>query len=48
MEIFGMHSTGGRGRPFYYLLVPNQAVHDVESLGFGRLNHITNMVYETL
>jgi hypothetical protein len=48
MELFGMHSTGGRDTPFYYLVVPNRPVQDVESLGFGRLNHITNLVYETL
>jgi len=44
VELFGMHSSGGRGIPFYWLAVPSRELQDVAVLGFtrGRLNHITN------
>ncbi len=50
VELFGMHSTGGRGIPFYWLVVPSKEIENVGVLGFnrGRLNHVTNLVYEVL
>jgi hypothetical protein len=48
IELFGMHSTGGRGIPFYWLAVPSKEIQNVGELGFnlGRLNCVTNLVYE--
>lgn len=50
LEFFGMHSTGGRGTPFYWLAVPSREIENVGVLGFnrGRLQHVTNLVYEIL
>jgi hypothetical protein len=50
LNLFGVHSTGGRGIPFYHLAVASREVQDVALLGFnrGRLHHITNLVYEIL
>jgi hypothetical protein len=46
-DIFGMHSTGGRGIPFYDLIVTSKAIMSLEELGFnrGKLHHVTNLVY---